>query len=55
VKPTPTQMQQYDLSRSEFEPMLARLRKLVDVDLPAFEKELDAAGAPLVPGQLAEP
>jgi len=55
VRPTPTQMQQYDLSSSEFAPILARLRKLVDVDLPAFEKELDAAGAPLVPGQLAEP
>ncbi|HEY2866423.1 MAG TPA: hypothetical protein VGJ02_04975, partial [Pyrinomonadaceae bacterium] len=55
VKPSPTQMQQYDLSRSEFEPVLAQLRRLVDLDLPAFEKELDAAGAPLVPGQLAEP
>ena len=55
VKPTPTQMQQYDLSSSEFAPVLARLRKLVETDLPAFEKALDAAGAPLVPGQLPEP
>ena len=55
VRPSPTQMQQYDLSSSEFQPVLARLRKLVDNDLPAFEKQLDAAGAPLVPGQLPEP
>jgi hypothetical protein len=52
VKPTQTQMQQYELSNSEFQPVLARLRKLVDMDLPAFEKALAAAGAPLVPGQL---
>jgi photosystem II stability/assembly factor-like uncharacterized protein len=52
VKPSPTQMQQYDLSNSEFQPVLARLRKLIKTDLPAFEKALSDAGAPLVPGQL---
>lgn len=52
VKPSQTQMDQYELSNSEFQPMLARLRKLVETDLPAFEKTLAAAGAPLVPGQL---
>ena len=45
-------MTQYDLTNSEFQPVLARLRKLVDMDIPAFEKALEAAGAPLVPGQL---
>jgi hypothetical protein len=52
VRPSQTQMQQYDLANSEFQPVLARLRKLVYADLPAFEKALEAAGAPLVPGQL---
>ena len=52
VRPSQTQMQQYDLASSEFQPVLARLRKLVDTDVPAFEKALVAAGAPLVPGQL---
>jgi len=48
VRPTRTQMEQYDLINSEFQPVLARLRKLVDTDLPVYEKELDAAGAPLI-------
>jgi hypothetical protein len=43
---------QFDLTNAEFQPVFARLRKLVDVDLPAFEKALSDAGAPLVPGQL---
>jgi hypothetical protein len=52
VRPSQTQMQQYELSNGAFQPVLARLRKLIDTDLPAFEKSLDAAGAPYVPGQL---
>jgi hypothetical protein len=52
VRPTQTQVQQFELSNSEFQPVLARLRKLVDSDIPALEKALAAAGAPLVPGQL---
>jgi photosystem II stability/assembly factor-like uncharacterized protein len=51
-KPSQTQIDQFDLSNAEFQPVLARLRKLVETDLPAFEKTLAAAGAPLVPGQL---
>jgi hypothetical protein len=52
VRPSQTQMTQYDLTNSEFQPVLARLRKLVDMNIPAFEKALEAVGAPLVPGQL---
>jgi photosystem II stability/assembly factor-like uncharacterized protein len=52
IKPTATQLANYELANSEFAPVLARLRKLVEVDLPRFEKELDAAGAPLTPGRL---
>ena len=55
LRPSQTQLTQYELSNSEFQPVLARLRKLVDSDLPAFEKALEAAGAPIIPGQLPEP
>ena len=54
IKPTQTQIDQYNLSNAEFKPVLARLRKLVEVDLPAFEKQLEAAGAPLTPGTLPQ-
>ncbi len=54
VKPTNTQIEQYNLVETEFKPVLARLKKLVEVDLPAFEKQLEAAGAPLTPGRLPQ-
>ncbi len=54
VKPTQTQIDQFNLSNAEFRPVLARLRRLVEVDLPAFEKQLEAAGAPLTPGRLPQ-
>ena len=52
VAPTNTQIDQYNLSNAEFQPVLARLRKLIETDLPAFEKQLENAGAPLTPGRL---
>ncbi len=52
IKPTQTQLTNYELANSEFAPVLARLRKLVEIDLPRFEKELEAAGAPMTPGRL---
>ncbi len=54
VKPTQTQLEQYELSNAEFKPVLARLKKLVEVDLPAFEKQLEAVNAPLTPGRLPQ-
>jgi hypothetical protein len=54
IKPTETQINQYNLSSAEFQPVLARLRKLVETDLPAFEKALEQAGAPLTPGRLPQ-
>ena len=54
IKPTQTQLDQYDLSSAEFKPVLARLKKLVEIDLPAFERSLEAAGAPLTPGRLPQ-
>lgn len=52
IKPTQTQLTNYELANSEFAPVLALLRKLVEIDLPRFEKELEAAGAPMTPGRL---
>ena len=52
VKPTQSQVANYDLANSELASLLTRLRKLVEVDLPRFEKELDAVGAPMTPGRL---
>ena len=54
VKPTQTQLEQYDVSVAEFKPVLARLKTLVEIDLPRFEKVLEEAGAPLTPGRLPQ-
>ncbi|MFL6375380.1 MAG: VPS10 domain-containing protein [Pyrinomonadaceae bacterium] len=51
-RPSQTQITQYELASSEFAPLLTRLRKLIDIDLPAYERALDAAGAPLIQGQI---
>jgi hypothetical protein len=52
VRPSQTQLEQFELSNTEYQPILARLRKLVETDMRALEKALEAAGAPLVPGQI---
>lgn len=54
TQPTQTQIAQFNLSSTEFQPVLARLKKLVETDLPAFEKSLEQAGAPLTPGRLPQ-
>ena len=54
VKPTQTQLDQFELSSAEFAPVLARLRSLVETELPRFEKALEDAGAPLTPGRLPQ-
>ncbi len=48
VKPTQTQLDQYEIASSAFKPVLARLKALVDGELPKFEKVLEDAGAPLI-------
>lgn len=52
IRPTQTQTDQLALVESLFNPVLARLKKLVETDIPAFEKQLEAAGAPMTPGRL---
>ena len=54
ITPTQTQLDQYNLANTQFQPVIARLRKLVETDLPAFERQLEAAGAPLTPGRLPQ-
>jgi photosystem II stability/assembly factor-like uncharacterized protein len=54
TRPTQTQLNQYEYTVSRFNPVLARLKSLVDVEIPRLEKALDAAGAPLTPGRLPQ-
>lgn len=54
IKPTASQIANYELANAEFSPVLARLRKLIEIDMPRLEKELEAAGAPLTPGRLPQ-
>jgi photosystem II stability/assembly factor-like uncharacterized protein len=54
VLPTETQLKNYNIADGEFKPVLERLKTLVDVELPKFEKILESAGAPLTPGRLPE-
>ncbi|MCA1622659.1 MAG: glycosyl hydrolase [Acidobacteria bacterium] len=54
TRPTQTQLDQYNYAVSQFNPVLARLRTLVDVEIPRLEKVLDEAGAPLTPGRLPQ-
>ena len=50
--PTRTQRDSYTVAADAFAPVLAELRKLVEVDLVALEAELEAAGAPWTPGRV---
>jgi hypothetical protein len=52
--PTTTQRELYAAASQEFAPVLEKLRKLIEVDLRAVDKALDAAGAPWTPGRLPE-
>ncbi len=50
--PTQTDLEAYRLAAEAFAPVLADLRKLVDVDLRALEEKMETAGAPWTPGRL---
>jgi photosystem II stability/assembly factor-like uncharacterized protein len=54
AKPTKTQRDGYRIASEEFGPELERLKKLVETDLKALEKELERIGAPYTPGRLPE-
>lgn len=53
-RPTQTQIDQFNLAAEEFKPVLARLRVIVDDEVPKIEKALEKAGAPLTPGRLPD-
>ena len=50
--PTQTELDAYRLAAETFAPVLADLRKLVEVDLAALEEKMEMAGAPWTPGRL---
>ena len=51
-KPTGTQREAYAIASKEFTAELAKLRQLVETDLPAVEKKLEGFDAPVTPGRL---
>lgn len=52
--PTKTALEQYQIASDALALEIPKLRKLVDVDIKALEKQLDAAGAPYTPGRLPD-
>lgn len=48
--PTQSHREQLAFAKTEFEDIRQRLRTLVETTIPAYERELIAAGAPWVPG-----
>jgi hypothetical protein len=53
-RPTKTAMEQYQIASDELAVEIPKLRKLVETDMKALEKQLDAAGAPYTPGRLPD-
>lgn len=49
--PTATQRASQEVARGELERVTAEPQRLLEVDLPALEAELEAAGAPWTPGR----
>jgi hypothetical protein len=50
--PSATSRRQYELASAELGELVARLRALVERDLPALEAQLDRVGAPWTPGRV---
>jgi photosystem II stability/assembly factor-like uncharacterized protein/cell fate (sporulation/competence/biofilm development) regulator YlbF (YheA/YmcA/DUF963 family) len=53
-RPTKTAMEQYQIASDELAAEIPKLRKLIEADIKALEKQLDAAGAPPTPGRLPD-
>ena len=49
--PTGTHRQQYDIIAAEYGEVIGELKQVVERDLPALNRKLDAAGAPWTPGR----
>lgn len=52
--PTKTAMESYQIGSDELAAEIPKLRRLIETDLRALEKQLDAAGAPPTPGRLPD-
>lgn len=51
-EPTQTMRDQYRMTGEEFEPILTKLRKLVEEDLKKLEADMEKAKAPWTPGRI---
>jgi hypothetical protein len=49
--PTATHRRAFEIAAQEFLEIDAQLRTLIDVDLPALEAKMEAAGVPWTPGR----
>ena len=52
--PTRTAQEKYQIASEELAVEVPRLRKLIETDMKAIEKQLDAAGAPYTPARLPD-
>ncbi len=52
--PTQTQQESYAIAAAELSELVGKLRTLVNTDLPALEKQMDAVGVPHTPGRVPE-
>ena len=53
-RPTKTAFEQYQIASDGLATEIPKLRKLLETDIKALEKQLDAAGAPPTPGRLPD-
>jgi hypothetical protein len=53
-EPTQTMKDQYRITGDAFEPVLAKLRKLVEEDLKKLEADMEKAKAPWTPGRIPQ-
>ena len=51
-EPTETQKKSYEIAKDELKQVLNALKRIVEVDIPEFEKELDRLGSPWTPGRI---
>lgn len=50
--PTETMKTNYDIAANEFEPILNKIRKMVEVDIKDLERQLDQLNSPYTPGRI---
>ena len=53
-RPTKTALESYQIASDELATEVPKLRRLIDTDIRALEKQLDTAGAPPTPGRLPD-